>query len=87
VFEIVVQDVFTIVFLLAKYIKMNFFKIFFIFNISTSKSLENTKKSINLFLRSRKQEQDLNLKIKMSKCMANASFNRLKRTIHLIINY
>jgi hypothetical protein len=35
----------------------------------------------------RKQENDLDLKIKMSKFMANASFYRPKRTIHLVINY
>jgi hypothetical protein len=36
----------------------------------------------------REQEQDLNLKTKMSKCMANAFFYRLKfRTIDLMTNY
>ena len=35
----------------------------------------------------RKQENDLDLKTKMHKCMANASFYRLKRTIYLAINY
>ena len=34
------------------------------------------------------QEQDLDLKTKMSKCMVNASFYRLKfRTIDLMTNY
>ena len=35
----------------------------------------------------RKQENDTDLKTKMPKCMANASIYRLKRTIHLVINY
>jgi hypothetical protein len=36
----------------------------------------------------RKQENDLDLKTKMPKCMANAAFYRKKkRIIHLIINY
>ena len=35
----------------------------------------------------RKQENDLDLKTKMPKCMANAFFYRQKRTIHLVINY
>ena len=35
----------------------------------------------------RKQENDLDLKTKMPKCMENASFYRLKITIHFVINY
>jgi len=36
----------------------------------------------------RKQEYDIDLKTKMPKCMANASFYRLKfKTIDLITNY
>ena len=35
----------------------------------------------------RKQENDIDMKTKMAKCMANAFFYRLKRTIHLVINY
>jgi hypothetical protein len=37
----------------------------------------------------RKQENDLDLKTKMSKFMANTSFFRQKKkkTIHLVINY
>jgi hypothetical protein len=35
----------------------------------------------------RKQENDLDMKTKMPKCMTNASFYRPKRTIHLVINY
>jgi len=36
----------------------------------------------------KEREQDLNLKTKMSKCMANASFYGLKfRTIDLMINF
>jgi len=41
----------------------------------------------NLNITKREQENDLDLKTKMPKCMANASFNRPKRTIHLVINY
>jgi hypothetical protein len=44
------------------------------------KHYKNTKK--------KKQEYDLDLKTKMSKCMANASFYRLKfETIDLMTNY
>jgi hypothetical protein len=36
----------------------------------------------------RKQEHDLDLRTKIAKWMANASFYRLKlRTIHLVIDY
>jgi len=35
----------------------------------------------------RKQENDLDLETKMPKYMANASFYRLKKTIHFVINY
>jgi len=35
----------------------------------------------------RKQENDLDLKTKMPKCMENVSFYRLKITIHFVINY
>jgi len=45
------------------------------------KHYKNTKKK-------KKQEYDLDLKTKMSKCMANASFYRLKfETIDLMTNY
>jgi hypothetical protein len=35
----------------------------------------------------RKQKNNLDMKTKMPKCMENASFYRLKRTIYLVINY
>jgi hypothetical protein len=55
---------------------------------SINKRLMKIKHEIKLeHYKERKQENDLDLKIKMPKCMANASFYRLKITIHLVINY
>jgi len=55
---------------------------------SINKRLMKIKHEIKLeHYKERKQENDLDLKTKMPKCMANASFYRQKRTIHLVINY
>jgi hypothetical protein len=55
---------------------------------SINKRLMKIKHEIKLeHYKERKQENDLDLKTKMSKFMANASFYRPKRTIHLVINY
>jgi len=55
---------------------------------SINKRLMKIKLEIKLeHYNERKQENDLDLKTKMPKCMANVSLYRPKRTIHLIINY
>jgi hypothetical protein len=55
---------------------------------SINKRLMKIKHEIKLeHYKERKQENDLDLKTKMPKYMAKASFYRLKRTIHLVINY
>jgi hypothetical protein len=55
---------------------------------SINKRLMKIKHEIKLeHYKERKQENDLDLKIEMPKCMENASFYRLKRTIHFVINY
>jgi hypothetical protein len=55
---------------------------------SINKRLMKMKYEIKLeHYKERKQENDLDMKTKMPKCMTNASFYRPKRTIHLVINY
>jgi len=55
---------------------------------SINKRLMKIKHEIKLeHYKERKQENDLDLKTKMPKCMKNASFYRLKITIHFVINY
>jgi hypothetical protein len=57
---------------------------------SINKRLMKIKHEIKLeHYKERKQENDLDLKTKMSKFMANTSFYRQKKkkTIHLVINY
>jgi hypothetical protein len=55
---------------------------------SINKRLMKIKHEIKLeHYKERKQENDLDLKTKMPKCMENASFYRLKITIHFVINY
>jgi len=55
---------------------------------SINKRLMKIKHEIELeHYKERKQENDLDMKTKMPKYMTNASFYRLKRTIHLVINY
>jgi hypothetical protein len=55
---------------------------------SINKRLMKIKHEIKLeHYKERKQENDLDLKTKMLKCMENASFYKLKITIHFVINY
>jgi len=55
---------------------------------SINRRLMKIKHEIKLeHYKKRKQENNLDLKTKMSKCMKNASFYRKKKTLHLVINY
>jgi hypothetical protein len=55
---------------------------------SINKRLMKIKHEIKLkHYKERKQENDFDLKTKMPKCIVNASFYWLKRTIYFVSNY